>query len=747
MPVPIAELFVSVGADTSGATAGLNALNSQLSKIGSGAAGGFNLTNVGKSIKSFGSQAKTVGYNLTTDLTAPILAIGGGAFAAGADFEHAFTQVKRTVDGLDETQLEALRQSLLDMATTPAGGLKTASELADIAAVGGQLGLTNDEIKSYTSLVARLSLATELPFGEIADDIGRSLKIMNIGEKDYERFGSTVAELGNVMGGTEADIFEFSRRMAATLTALGVTPEKILAISSALSEAGVNPEAGATAINKFFVEMVNSLNDASGASEETKQKLQSLKDTISDLSGSLEVAVLRQSEFGRNTPASVVKANQLAIAKYQRELGDANGKMNTFAQTSADGKLSIAGMAKVAGVGEDAFRALVATDPAQAFAQFVAGLQRITQEGGAPALTKALDDLGITDERAREALLALAASSKSLPNALNAANTAWTKQTSLIDEVNKAMTDLKNQITLTANTAQVAVIRAFDKQREAIQALIDQINNDLIPAFTKMSDAIPKLTPDQIKLFAGLAALGPAVIALGAALSILGAVITVLSSPLVLVAIGTLGGLALVFDQIANHWDTMKSVMDKIPQLAGFAFLIDSVKKHGDEIKQMLNDLVTIVQTWDFNKDLGAALLAAGAIFSAFGTFLSNFFDTVILPILLRFKGWIDEHILGAFIGLLEFLKTLGVTTLPGGVDVGSTIAQLKTAQTAATATAAGTGDVNVQINNPQVTSQALLDKLGQQVAAAVTTALVTAERSVVIAPQPLPGQVPGTPF
>jgi len=208
MPVPIAELFVSVGADTSGATAGLNALNQQLNNVGrSGTSGTLGpLGTLGKNLRTIGSQAKTVGANLTTDLTAPILAIGGGAFAAGADFEHSFTQVKRTVDGLNTDQLEALRQSLLDMSTTPAGGLKTASELADIAAVGGQLGLSGDEIKSFTSLVARLSLATNLPFGEIGEDVGRSLKIMNIAEKDYERFGSTVAELGNVMGGTEADI-------------------------------------------------------------------------------------------------------------------------------------------------------------------------------------------------------------------------------------------------------------------------------------------------------------------------------------------------------------------------------------------------------------------------------------------------------------------------------------------------------------------------------------------------------------
>jgi TP901 family phage tail tape measure protein len=693
-----------------------------------------------------------VGRDLSVGLTAPILGVAGAVFKAGTDFEHSFTQVRRTVNGLDNTQLEELRQSLLDMSKTSVGGLKTASELADIAAVGGQLGLSGKEIKTFTSLVARLSLATDLPFGEIAEDVGRSIKVLNLAESDYEKFGAVVAALGNEMGGTERDIFEFTRRLAATLSAVGVAPEKILAIASALSEVGINPEAGATAINKFFVEMVNSLNDTGGASEEAKQKLQALKDTIADLSNNLEVAELRQKEFGRNTPASVVKANQIAIDKYKRELGQANTKMDEFSQTSAAGKLNIAGMAKVAGISEEEFRNLVKTDPAKAFASFVTGLQSLRKTGGPEAVTKALEDLGITEERQRETLLALASSEKSLDKALDVAAGAWQEQKALQDEVNAAMKDTVNQMTLAANTMQAELIKTFDKQKESIQTLIDQLNNELIPAFQRMSDAIPKLTPDQLKGIAAIAAIGPGLLVVGGILSAGGAILSLLSAPATLPALIVIGGLPFIFDEIANHWDRAKASLETQPKLIGIAMVIDFVKQHGDEIKTALSGIVAAVQKWalDFNSGVAAAVFGAGSIFEAFGTFLSTFFDTVILPILTRFRGWVAEHILGALIGLLEFGKSLGLTTLPGGADIGATISALKTRQDAKAAVAggaAGGNDVTVTINNPQVTSQALLDKLGLQVSNAITTALVTAERSVVIAPQPLPGQVPGTPF
>jgi hypothetical protein len=725
MPVPIAELFVSVGADISGATRGLSQLNSQLNNIGSNAGAGFSLANVGKNLRTIGSQAKTTGFNLTQDLTAPILGISAAVFGAGSDFEHAFTEVKRTVTGLDDTQLQDLRKDLLDMSKTPAGGLKTASELAEIAAVGGQLGLAGGDIKQFTSLVARLSLATNLPFAQVADDVGRAINVLGLASSDFERFGSVITKLGNDFGGTEADILEFSRRLGGTLSSLGVKPAQIEAIGAALSAAGVLPEAGATAVNQFFVDMVNSLNETSGASEETKQKLQNLKDTISDLSSNLEVASLRQKEFGRNTPASVVKANQLAIQKYQRDLGQANTKLDAFSQTSAEGTLNIGGMAKVAGVTDEEFRNLIKTDPARAFASFVDGLRRIQHSAGGPAaVTKTLEELGITGDRQRETFLNLANAQQDVTSALNIAEPAWNKQTALSDEVATAMEDMKNQIKLAANVFQTSLIDAFDKQRPAIQALVDQINTDLIPAFKNLVDSIPVLSPDALKALGALAALGPAIIALGAALSIVGAIILVLSAPLTLPIIAVLAGLALVFGLVAANKDTINNAFDNI--VAG-------------------------AKTWgtDFNNALQAAILGAGSIFSAFGTFLDGFFNTVILPIFQRFPAWILEHVLGPVIGLLEFLQTLGITSIPGvTADLGATIADLKAKQTAAAATAGGAQNaINVTINNPMVTSQNLLDQLATNVSNAVTTALITAEKSVIIAPQPLPGHVPGTPF
>lgn len=752
MPVPIAELFVSVGADISGATAGLNQLNNQLNNIGTSAGRGVNLSNIGRSLKTVGSQAQVIGRDLTAGLTLPLLGVGAAVFSAGTDFENSFAGVKRTVSDLSDDQLIAFRQDLLDMSKTSAGAGQTASDLAQIASAGGEVGVAGSDIKEFTSLVARLSLATHLPFSEITDDIGRAINIMHVSKDDFEAFGSSVTDLGNKFGGTEQDIFQFARRLSGTLTTLGVKPDQILAIGAALSAAGVEPEAGATAINQFFKDMVNALNDTGGASDEAKQKLQALKDSVSDLSGNLEVAQLRQKEFGRNTPASVVKANQLAIDKYSRELGQANTKLDDFSQSSAAGKLTIAGLAKVAGVSEDEFRNLVKTDPARAFAAFAGGLQRINKEGGPQAVTKALEDLGITGDRQSLALLNLSNAQQDLTTALNVSEEAWKKQKALQDEVNTQMETTTSKIKLLGNSIQVDLIDQFDKNKPAIDAFLKDFK-DALPTIDAFFKSIGAISPDQFKFIAALLALGPVIGFLGTIVSLMGSLALILGAPAVLTAAAiflaiaaALGILAIVFDQVANHWDDFKKTLND-HNVWGIVGIVDFFKTNGESIKAAISGLVDFVKRVGLGQAVADMLTTAGAVFALFGEFLRKLFDTVILPIFERFKGWISEHILGAIIGLLQGLQKLGITTLPGVGDIGTAISNLQAQQTTAAAQAGGGNNVEVTINNPVVTSQGLLNDLKEQTADILFNALINAERSTIVPPQPLPGQLPGTPF
>lgn len=783
MAVPIAELFISVGADIGGATAQLNALNAQLGRVGTNAqnaTSGFNLGKIGSNLQTFGNNVQTVGNGLTAGLTAPLLAAGGTVFKVGSDFEHSFTAVKRTVDGLSPEGADALRESLLNMAKDASrSGGKTASELADIAALGGQLGLTGDELERFTSLTARLSVATDIPVAEIADDIGRAAAIFHLSGDDFERFGSSVTKLGNDVGGTERDIFEITRRLAGTLSTLGVKPDQILGISAALSEVGVQPEAGGTAISQLFLQMVNGLNSINGPSAEAKAKIQSLQDTITDLGGSLEVAELRQKEFGRNTPASVVKANQLAIDKYKRELDQANTKLTDVGGAASTTSLDLGKMADVAGVGRDEFANLVRTDPARAFSKFTSGLQALQQTGGPEAVTKALADLGITGAREVQTLLSLAAAQHDLDTRLDAANQGWTQAKALNQEVATALLDMQNQIKATAASLEVDLIRAYDKQRPALQGVVDDINQKGIPAFNALANA-PTLSKDQLEGLIALAGLGPGLALTGGGLSAIGAALKIISAlggggagagagagaaaggtgaVATFGAIAVAGAAAVIaFDAVANHWDTTKAALEANPQTQPLANVIQFFKDHGDEFKSIVANFFqnALAEGNKFNVLLSAKVLEAGGIFSAFGTFIKGIVDNVIGPAFEQLKQNFLAGIFTKLADALAFLRGTAIANIPGvGGALDTAIADLRGRAAGATADA-GAAQVTLTINNPTITSQALWDKFQQDVQNNIKAGLIAAQNAV--SPfhpgTPLPGtitqpgnQFPGQPF
>jgi len=723
MPVPIAELFVTVGADVSGAVNSLNTLPGALQRVGAG------LTRSGRA--------------LSLAITAPIVAGVGTVFKVGSDFDEAFTAVQKTVDNTD---FGVLRTQLIDLSTSIEGGGKSAAELAQIAAVAGQLGIEGaPQLRAFTAAIAGLGVTTGLPVDQLADDVGRFLTLTHQAPEAAANFASALTALGNKMGGTEGDITQLARRLAGTLSSLGVDPRDILGISAALAEVGIRAEEGGTAISKFFVEMTAAANQSSDATSEAASKVRDLQDRILDLSGSLEVAVLRQKEFGRNTPASVVKANELAIAKYQREIDGANTKMSQVAKTGDETTLTLAGLAKVTGTSQSEFANLVNTDPAQAFTSVIKGLQRIRGEQGPAGVVSALDDLNIKEARLRETLLDLSASQDSLERGTTIANQAWNENTALSEEVTKAMSATNNQLKLMQNRLEAGILRDWDDFKTRMQGAIDFVNNSVVPGLEGLEAKWRSLSPAQqeaIIAFGGVAAaLGPALLALGLMVGAIGALLSPIG--LVLLAVAALatawitnfgdiqGKTAAVVDFIKTHWLDMISAIPVIgPAIAGVITHFDSITAAVGRLWSVFLTVFTFIAT------------VAERVFRQVGQWISENFTIQPLVDFLRFLGGIAERI-GA-------LATQGTwTDAFGGKDLNDLIrkGELALQGTSAGIAAGGPGTANnviVNINNPALLDETMGERFAEQVQNAVINAMIEAESQSVVPPSPA---LPGVPF
>lgn len=229
-----------------------------------------NLQNTGKRWKEVGEGIDTVTKPLQYAATA--LAAGGVASAKFAiDFEDNFANVKKTVDGTPE-QLENIRQEIIDMTTVGINGHsaipQTTAELTELAAAGGQLGITTDNIVDFTEVMAQMGSATNLVGEEGAATLARFQNVMGVGQNEIRNIGSAIVDLGNHSATTESEIAEMALRMGKYGSSVRMSAADVLGYSAALSSLGIEAQMGGSAIGRTWLSIETAV--ASGGEGLTK---------------------------------------------------------------------------------------------------------------------------------------------------------------------------------------------------------------------------------------------------------------------------------------------------------------------------------------------------------------------------------------------------------------------------------------------------------------------------------------------
>ncbi len=195
-----------------------------------------------------GKRMKDVGKDLSLKLTLPIALLGGVAAKSAISFESAFTGVRKTVNATEE-EFMALKKSLMGMALT----LPLATEeIFGIAEAAGQLGIQKKDIVAFTKVMADLGATTNLTAQEAATNLARFANVTAMSQKDFDRLGSTIVDLGNNMATTEAEIVEMGMRLAGAGKTIGLLPPQIMGLAAALSSVGIRAEAGGTAFSQVM---------------------------------------------------------------------------------------------------------------------------------------------------------------------------------------------------------------------------------------------------------------------------------------------------------------------------------------------------------------------------------------------------------------------------------------------------------------------------------------------------------------
>ena len=212
---------------------------------------GLKFEEYGDKITKFGDKMSSVGSTMSRKVTAPILAGAGYSVKAAMDFESALAGVAKTTDMTGE-ELENMGRAIRDMSKE----LPTsATDIAAVAEAAGQLGIEKDNLLGFTRVVIDLGNATNIVGDEGAVQMAKFANIMQMSQKDFDRFGSAVVDLGNNSATTERDILNMAMRLAASGKQAGMSEADVLGISTALSSLGLEAEAGGTAFSKMITRL------------------------------------------------------------------------------------------------------------------------------------------------------------------------------------------------------------------------------------------------------------------------------------------------------------------------------------------------------------------------------------------------------------------------------------------------------------------------------------------------------------
>lgn len=224
---------------------------------------GTSMENAGNKFKAAGKGMEDAGRNLTMKVSAPIAALGAGAFKAAVDFESAFAGVRKTVDAT-EAEFATLERGIRDMAKE----LPTAAtDIAAVAESAGQLGIKNEAILGFTRTIIDLGEATNLTREQAATEFARFANIVQMPQENFDKLGSSVVALGNNLATTESEILSMGMRISGTAAQIKLTEPQIMALAGAMSSVGIEAEAGGTAMSMVMKKMQNAVSNAAEGSK------------------------------------------------------------------------------------------------------------------------------------------------------------------------------------------------------------------------------------------------------------------------------------------------------------------------------------------------------------------------------------------------------------------------------------------------------------------------------------------------
>ncbi|MDU4694088.1 MAG: phage tail tape measure protein [Dermabacter sp.] len=263
----------------------------------------------------------------------------GVAVKAAMDWESAWAGVKKTVDGTPQ-QMAELEGELRGLAKTlPA----THTEIAGVAEAAGQLGVSRENVASFTKTMIDLGESTNLTAEEAATSLARFSNIMGTSVNNVDNLGSTLVGLGNNFATTESEILAMGMRLAGTGRQMNMTEGDVLGLAAAMSSVGIEAEAGGTAMSTVLKKMDAAVREGGDG-----------------LAGFAEVAGVSAEKFAAAWRESPSKALEMFVGGLNQVQAAGGSVASTLKELGIKGIREQDTMLRLAGAHDELAKALAA---------------------------------------------------------------------------------------------------------------------------------------------------------------------------------------------------------------------------------------------------------------------------------------------------------------------------------------------------------------------------------------------------
>ena len=260
---------------------------------------------------------------------------GGLAYVTkeAISFETAMAGVKKVTDGTPE-QYAALTNELKNMASEL--GI-VPSELANMAAAGGQMGIAMEKLPEFARIAASMSVA----FGISADAAGEAAaKIANVYQIPIEQvveLNDAINTLGNNTAAKESEIINVFTRIGGNAKQFGLAAEEASALGAAFLALGKPPEVAATAINAMLSKLQTAQVQGKGFQAALSDIGLSADEMAANIKASPQAALTdflhRLEQVDQQSRAIIL--SKLFGAEYSDDLALLTGSLKTYTDALA----------------------------------------------------------------------------------------------------------------------------------------------------------------------------------------------------------------------------------------------------------------------------------------------------------------------------------------------------------------------------------------------------------------------------